>query len=181
MNLNAKAWKQLFLFAIGLAIAASFCMKWIENDLLFKGQKVSILGLELFYPKEKVAGILGGIDDHIRTLLRYHLSFDFVFMAGIYPAIASLCMMGRARTNSPAAKKFLAVMAFLQLLAWGCDIGENMFLLKWASNSTISDEFKTYHFIVSTKWVLALAGVIVGIIFLFSKRKSTRVENSFLL
>jgi hypothetical protein len=33
-------------------------MKWMENDLFTNGEKFSILGLELFYPKEKVIGIL---------------------------------------------------------------------------------------------------------------------------
>jgi hypothetical protein len=171
MNLNYSSWKKLFLFCVGLFIGSAFCMKWMEADLVLNGQKFSILGLELFYPKEKVAGVLGSIDEHIKVILRYHLSFDFLFMAGVYPGIAALCMMGRFKIQNPGIKKMLAIAAGLQLVAWGCDIVENLYLLKWAKNSTIGNDFGQYHFIVSIKWFIAIAGLLTSIFFVFRKGK----------
>jgi len=53
-------------------------------------------------------------------------------------------------------------MAAIQLLAWACDITENVFLIKWLGHPVIGNEFGVYHFIVSVKWMIALSS------FLFS-------------
>ena len=86
MNTEYNRWKKLFIFCLGLAMASAFCMKWMESDFWVGDEKFDILGLELFYPAKKVAAILSGIDPHVKTILGYHLSFDFAFMAGVYPA-----------------------------------------------------------------------------------------------
>src|SRR5687768_17811095 len=48
-------------------------------------RSISIFGLEFFYSKEKIIEIFSGIDARIKTILGYHLYFDFIFMAGVYP------------------------------------------------------------------------------------------------
>lgn len=171
---NQKRWKKLFLFCLGLAVAASFCTKWMENDLLVQGEKFTIMGLELFYPKEKVMAILAGLDQPVRTILRYHLSFDFVFMAGIFPGIAALCMMASAKFKPGALKKLLCLLAILQLLAWGLDITENSYLLKWINNPQIGNEFGFFHFVVATKWIIALTGALVSIPILLFKKTTAK-------
>src|SRR3979490_3145055 len=93
MNLSYRRWKKLFLFCLGLSAGTAFCMKWMETDLWVNGEKFTIMGLELFYTKEKVMTVLAGLDGHVRTILNYHLHFDFAFMAGIYPGITALCMI----------------------------------------------------------------------------------------
>src|SRR5258708_35675886 len=107
MNLNYNRWKKLFLFCMGLSVASVFCMKWIEGDLWNNGEKFTIMGLELFYPKEKVIDVLSHLDDRVKTILNYHLHFDFVFMAGVYPGISAMCMMGREKVSSAVLKKTL--------------------------------------------------------------------------
>ena len=87
MKNDFSRWQRLFLFCLGLLIAGAFAMKWMESDLLYNNEKISIFGLELFYPKEKIIEIFTGINDKVRTILGYHLSFDFIFMAGVYPGI----------------------------------------------------------------------------------------------
>jgi hypothetical protein len=109
-----------------------------------------------------VAAILSGIDGHVKTILRFQLSFDFAFMAGIYPAIAALCMMARNRSAAMGLKKILFLLAALQLIAWGADIAENSFLLKWISKPEIGPEFSFYHIIVSVKWIIAIAGILLA-------------------
>ena len=163
MNQGYNFWQKLFLFCLGLFIAAAFCMKWMENDFLQNGSVFTIIGLEITYPKEKVVSILSGLDYHVKTILCYHLSFDFVFMAGVYPGIAALCMMAREKSYNKRIKKILLLLALLQPVAWGCDIYENICLLNWIKAPLIGSEFGTYHTIVATKWIIALVAVLSAI------------------
>ncbi|MGZ5221722.1 MAG: hypothetical protein ACXWC7_16660 [Chitinophagaceae bacterium] len=171
MNLSYNRWKKLFLFGLGLFLGTAFCMKWMESDFVAGGERFTIMGLEFFYPKEKLIGIFNGLDDRVRTILRYHLYFDFAFMAGVYPGITSLCMLAREKAESSWIKKILYTAAWLQLLAWAGDIIENYYLLSWIQNPVIGNELWLYHFIVGAKWIIAIAGVLLSIPFLFRRKK----------
>ena len=171
MVTNYKGWKKLFLFCLGLFAGTAFCMKWMEGDFLQNGAKFTIIGLEVSYPKEKVATILAGLDGTVKTILRYHLSFDFAFMAGVYPGIAALCIMARAKSSNSILRKVLVAFALLQLIAWGCDIAENNYLFRWIKNPTIGNEFGFYHLVVYTKWIIALAGALIAIPLAVKKAK----------
>jgi hypothetical protein len=170
MNLNYYRWKRLFLFGLGLFVGTAFCMKWMEEDFLVNNEKFTILGLELFYAKEKVQGILSALDYRVQTILRYHLYFDFAFMTGVYPGITSLCMMAREKVFSPGLKKILYILAGLQLLAWVADIAENYYLLLWIREQVIGNEFEWYHGIVAVKWIIALAGALLSIPLVLRKK-----------
>ena len=172
MNLSYNRWKGLFIFGLGLFLGTAFCMKWMETDLQANGEKFTIMGLELFYTKEKLTSILNGLDARVQTILRYHLYFDFAFMAGVYPGITSLCMVAREKLVSPLFKRILYVAAWLQLVAWAGDIIENYYLLSWIQEPVIGNEFGWYHLIVGTKWVIALAGVLLPIPFLLRSKKN---------
>ena len=177
MKNDLYRWQRLFLFCFGLFIAGAFTMKWMENDLLFNNEKISIFGLELFYPKEKIVGIFSGINDKVKTILGYHLSFDFIFMAGCYPCIACLCMMASAKMNSKNLKWILFILAFLQIFGWTFDVVENYYLLKWLKNPVIGDEFTFYHIVVYGKWIIALTGALLAIVILVGsmfKRKNLK-------
>jgi len=170
-------WQRLFLFCLGLFIAGAFAMKWMENDLLFSNEKISIFGLELFYPKEKIVEIFSGISDKVKTILSYHLSFDFIFMAGCYPGIASLCMIASAKVASKNLKRILFILAFMQIFGWTFDVIENYYLLKWLKNPVIGDEFNFYHIVVYSKWIIALTGALLAIVILVGsvfKRKNLK-------
>lgn len=156
-------WQRLFLFCAGLFVASSFAMKWMEPDLVYKGEAISIFGLELFYPKEKIVEIFSGIDDKVRTILGYHLSFDFIFMAGCFPGIACLCMMAAERADRRTTRRVLFILAIGQLFAWVFDLTENYFLLRWLKNPVIGNEFSFYHSVVYAKWTIALVGVLTAI------------------
>ena len=171
MSTNYKRWRLLFLFCLGLFAGTAFCMKWMEGDFLQNGQKFTIIGLEISYPKEKVAAILAGLDGQVKTILCYHLSFDFAFMAGVYPGIAALCMMARKKSGSSFLRKALFAFAMLQIVAWGCDIAENSYLFKWIKNPVIGNEFGFYHIVVYAKWFIALAAALIAIPLAIKKRK----------
>lgn len=174
--MKIRNWNRLFLFCLGLFIAASFAMKWMESDLIYNGEKISIFGLELFYSKERIREIFLGIDDKVRTILSYHLSFDFIFMVGCFPGIACMCMMASRKVSSNRLKRILFILAFLQLVAWAFDITENYYLLKWLKNPVIGDEFGFYHVVVYSKWVIALTAALFAIcilgVSLFKRKKS---------
>ena len=150
-------------------------MKWMESDLIYNNEKISIFGLELFYPKEKIIEILSGTSDKVKTILSYHLSFDFIFMAGCYPGIACLCMMAAEKIKSKNIKRVLFVFAFLQVFAWAFDIIENYYLLKWLKQPIIGNEFGFYHVVVYSKWAIALSGALIALLTLVAtlfKRKN---------
>ena len=156
-------WNRLFLFCLGLFLASSFAMKWMEADLVFNNESISIFGLELYYPAEKIAAIFTGIDARVRTILSYHLIFDFIFMAGVYPGIACLCMIAAEKINRRFIKRILFAFAFLQLIAWAFDVVENYHLLKWLKTPVIGDEFGFYHVVVYSKWIIALTSVLFAL------------------
>ena len=177
MKNDSSRWHRLFLFCFGLFIAGAFAMKWMESDLLYNNEKISIFGLELFYPKEKIIEIFSGINDKVRTILGYHLSFDFIFMAGVYPGIACLCMLAAGQVNGKTPKRILFILAFLQIFGWTFDVIENYFLLKWLKTPVIGDEFGFYHLVVYSKWIIALTGALFAIVILVGsmfKRKNLK-------
>ena len=87
-------------------------------------EKFTILGLGAFLFKTESDADSVSLDDRVQTILRYHLYFDFAFMAGVYPGITSLCMMAREKVHS-SVKKVLYLLAAFQLMAWAADIIEN--------------------------------------------------------
>ncbi len=155
-------------------------MKWMESDLVYKNEQISIFGLELFYPKEKIIEIFTGIDDKVKTILSYHLSFDFIFMAGCFPGIACLCMMAAGRVNAKKIKRILFALAFLQLIAWAFDVVENYYLLKWLKNPVIGEEFGFYHIVVYSKWIIAITSVLFAISILVSSMFKKKIPKSFI-
>ena len=177
MKNDFSRWQRLLLFCFGLFIAGAFAIKWMESDLLYNNEKISIFGLELFYPKEKIIDIFSGINDKVRTILGYHLSFDFIFMAGCYPGIACLCMMARMEIGRKSIKSILFILAFLQIFGWTFDVIENFYLLKWLKNPVVGDEFGFYHVVVYSKWTIALLAAVFSISILVRsvlKRKSLK-------
>lgn len=173
MNKVYYRWQKLFLFCLGIFIAAAFCMKWMESALTAGGKLFTVIGLEISYPKQKVIEIMSSFDPGVSRILRYHLSFDFIFMPGVYLGILSLCMMAKYKTTSRKLRSFLLVLGCLQLVAWLADITENIFLLRWIYNPAIGSEYSAYHYIVIAKWVIALMGVFVATPFVLRWFKTT--------
>lgn len=163
MIISYQGWRNLFITALGIFAGTAFCMKWMEGDFRYNGELFSIIGLEISYSPEKIVSIFRGIDPSVKQVLGYHLYFDYAFMAGVYPGIAALCMMGRVKTESRWLKNILLGLAFLQLAAWVCDILENGYLLHWLKDPSQVGTLGTYHMIVILKWSLALTGALAGI------------------
>jgi len=172
MGIKHNHWQSLFIFCLGLFLGTAFCMKCMEAEFRVNRDEFTIIELELFYSKQKVAHILSSLDYRVQTILKYHLIFDFAFMAGVYPAITSLCMMSREKVNAPSTKKVLYFFAALQLIAWFADIVENLWLLQWVGQASIGNEFAWYHATVLIKWIIALAGATLAISIMIRKKKN---------
>lgn len=181
MNTNYKGWQNLFLLCLGLFAGTAFCMKWMEGDFVQNGQKFTIIGLEISYPQEKIEAILSGLDERVRTILRYHLYFDFAFMAGVYPGIAALCIMAREKSSHNWLKNLLLVVALLQAVALGCDIVENYYLLSWIKHPVIGNEFAFFHPVVFAKWGIALTAALLAIPLSIKKRTVNKLKTIFFI
>ena len=167
-----KIWFRLFLFCSGLLLASAFSMKWMEPDFLLNEKLFTIIQLEFSLSKTEMLFLVTHIDDKVRLLLNNHLVYDFVFMAGVYPTIACLCMMVRDKVNSSAIRKILSFFAFIQILAWFADILENIYLMQWINQQSVNDLYDHFHIIVWAKWLMAVGGLFVaGIAFLFFRKK----------
>ena len=135
------------------------------------GKAISFLSWVItgtFVSKEKIVYVFSGISDKVKTILNYHLSFDFIFMAGCYPGIACLCMIASAKVASINFKRILFILAFLQIFGWTFDVIENYYLLKWLKNPAIGDEFGFYHVVVYSKWAIALIAILIALSVLVS-------------
>lgn len=172
MTIKPDSWKKLFLVCLGLFAGTAFCMKWMEGDFVAGGRPFTIIGLEISYPRDQVIEIMQALDARVGTLLRYHLYFDFAFMAGAYPGIAALCMMARAKTGRAWQRRLLLLAALGQIAAALLDIIENCYLLRWMEEPVSANEFRLYHLVVYFKWGLAITAFILSLYFLLRKRKA---------
>jgi hypothetical protein len=172
-------WRSLFLFSLGVAISTTFIMQWLATDFWLGDRKFSILGLELFYSKKQVIEVLTQIKQPARIALNYQLIFDFAFMTGIYPAIASLCMLVRENIKNPVYRNLLFAVAMVQPVAWAFDITENIFLLAWMDKPEVGEDFGMYHNIVAAKWLIALAGALCALVLGLVKPAKKRRDRTW--
>ena len=174
MTANVVNWKKLFWFCFGLTLASAFCMKWIEGDFISNGKLFSIMDLELRLDKDGLTKLFAGMDDKARTILDYHLHFDFFFMAGVFPGTAAICMVTREKIEKKIIRAILFTIACLQLAAWSFDIYENTRLIKWMNDTATIDNIDLYHLLVRLKFTIAISGIIISaatFIFLRGRRK----------
>ena len=74
-------------------------------------------------------------------------------------------------------RTILFILAALQTVAWALDVIENCMLLSWIDKRVIDEEFGTFHFIVATKWIIALSGALGAIVTLLVNRRTKRHRN----
>ncbi len=179
MELDKKSatnvWSKVFLFSLGISLASAFAMKWIESDFILKGNLFTILGLEFSYTKSEIQFLVSNLDERVHTLLVNHLIYDFAFMAGIYPLIASLCMLSRKKVSGKAMKGLLLFFALIQSIAWVADILENWYLLTWIRERNVNELYFQFHYIVWTKWMIAISGILITIVSLFFRGRKINI------
>ena len=126
----------------------------------------SIMDLEFPGGPGSIAHIITGIDQlgdpvgtKSRAALRNNLLTDFVFMAGIYPAIFFLCRETAFKMSNIGHQIFIWLAA-AQVLAWIFDILENFYLLRKIRKPYVARPWvhRVYSRMVLAKWGIATAG-----------------------
>jgi len=126
----------------------------------------SIMDLEFPGGPGSIAHIISGIQQlgdpvgkRSMTALRNNLLTDFVFMAGIYPAIFFLCRETAFKMSNIGHTIFIWLAA-AQALAWLFDIVENFYLLHKLRKPYVARTWvhRIYSRMVMAKWGIATAG-----------------------
>lgn len=98
--------------------------------------------------------------------LRGQLYVDFLFMPAVYGGIFLLCMNVANKMSLAVGENFFAALAWLQIVAWFCDIYENIYLLNKIRPDATSTENNThivFRYIVAVKWGISLFAAICSI------------------
>jgi hypothetical protein len=165
--------KPLFALLLIIFLAATAWMSRIARDFKLKdNSNFSIMDLELPASagavQEKMADFLPGT----RQAVLKQLNADYVFMAGCYPGILVLCLIALRRIATINSlqkdlqqkitgggwKKLLAVLAILQLFAWGLDVWENAQIEQWLNTNMVNNNIAFFKARVYAKFAFALAG-----------------------
>lgn len=178
MSANDFSWKKLFFLCLGLTLASMFCMKWIEPEFISDGKLFTIIDLELNLDRRALINLLSSLDDKTKTIVGYHLHFDFAFMAGVFPGLACICMMMRNKCRNNIMGSLLWLFALLQFVAWSFDIYENVHLIKWLNEPASVDGLDLFHLLVRLKFIFAFGALVMALVtFLFFRKKSTNIRS----
>ena len=166
-------YRTLFCIAFGLMLLFTFIMKLQSNnfytwDVVIK--KFSIMDLEIPATPTELVNLIKGVyllpePGSKKTLgaLKGQLFIDFLFMPFAYGSIYLLCMLVSAKMQSPFGITVFNIMAWLQPVAWLCDIIENIYLLqKIRPDPVLSTPslHKAYLYMEALKWGIALIAAV---------------------
>lgn len=140
----------------------------------------SILDLQFPSSEAELYTLIRHLPPNARRALKAHLWVDYLFMAGLYPAIALLCLILGTKTG--AGQYFFWLVAALQGFAWLFDAMENAWLLRKLRKPEPGSgkrAFRNYTFCVYAKFILAFLGVSVTlpVIFYFWMSGSFSLET----
>jgi len=139
-------------------------------------RKFSIMDLEFpATPQELVIFIRGifrlppELSKKSLNSLKNQLYLDFLFMPAAYGTIFILCMKVSMKMTSFGHSLF-AVLAWLQLISWICNIIENIYLLKKISPEPVASTeavHKAYLILELCKWGIPLISIVCGVAGIF--------------
>ena len=139
-------------------------------------RKFSILDLEFPASALEIVIFIKGIfklpaDLAKKTLnaLRGQLYLDFLFMPAAYGSIFILCMKVSMKMTSFGHGVF-AILAWLQCIAWLCDIIENIYLLNKIQPQPVISKpavHKAYQILEICKWGIALTAAVCSMAAIF--------------
>jgi hypothetical protein len=173
---NGVMW---FCIAIGVAMVLALIMGKLEVNLITKDgslREFTIIDLEFPSNTMDIPNILNGIKqlpdqasiDKVTHSLRRILYVDFLFMPAIYGAVFILCMIIASKFSiGSIGQGIFAGLAWLQAIAWLCDVLENRMLLGYVRTNLPKAlrkrEHQLYVRIVWAKWILVLIGAVMSI------------------
>lgn len=170
----------LFCIAFGAMLFLTFIMSlqsvhFYTNDVILR--KFSIMELELPSTPTELVNCIKGLyklpDTQSKKAvkaLRGQLYIDFLFMPFAYGSIVLLCMQVSHKMNLTFGINVFMIFAFLQLVAWLCDIIENIYLLRKIRPDVVESTtvvHKAYLCMECIKWGIALISTICAVAAIF--------------
>jgi hypothetical protein len=165
----------LFTVAFTLLLIVSFIMQkqsehFYTQDVIVR--KFSIMELEMPATSRELYNLITGLfrlppDESKKSLraLRGQLWLDFLFMPLAYGCIFLLCWRVANKMQLPAGKYIFLAFAAGQLIAWICDIIENLFLLsqlKPGVKEMSMGLHRSYLYMEAVKWGLSITATVCG-------------------
>lgn len=138
--------------------------KFSMLDLEFPGSAIEFA--------EIIKGIFflpGALSKKTLRSLKGQLYLDFLFMLSTYGSVFILCMKVSVKMTSVGRALFI-VLAWMQLLAFVCDIIENIYLLNKLNPKTEVSKpsnYKAYQINEISKWAIVLTAAVCSISAMF--------------
>jgi len=164
-----------FCIVFGAMLLISFIMNFQSANfytLHVVVRKFSMLDLEFPASSKELLTFIRGIfllpgelSKKSLRALKGQLYLDFLFMPALYGSIFLLCMKVSLKMSSFGHKLF-AILAWLQLISWLCDIIENIYLLYMIRPKPEESKempYTAYLAIEITKWGIALTAAVCSI------------------
>ena len=164
-----------FCGALGVMLFLHLLMSLQSNNFFTKHvvvRKFSILDLEFPPSAAEMVNFIKDIFSlpaaqakKTSIALRNQLLLDFLFMPAFYGSIFILSMKVSMKMVF-FGHKFFAVLAWIQFIAWLCDIIENIYLLnKIRSEPSVPNNavFKSYEALEALKWGIPLLASVCSI------------------
>ena len=168
-----------FCIAFGAMLVISFIMNQQSKNFYSMHmviRKFSIIDLEFPPSAMELAIFIKGIfllPDELSKkslhALKGQLYLDFIFMPAVYGSIFILCMKVSMKMTY-AGHVFFAILAWLQCIAWICDIIENIYLLNKIKPQPVVSKpavHIAYQINEIIKWGIALTAVVCSIAAIF--------------
>lgn len=165
-----------FCIASGAALLIALFLQRFDAALATKVgamRSFTVIDLEFSSNPKDIPNTINGIftlpekqQQRVVQALKRSLYLDFLFMPAIYGAIFLLCMLIADKCGpSSVGRIFFSLFAWLQGVAWLCDIIENLLLLprvKQGVEPMTLGLHKIYVRVVWTKWAIALIGFVTA-------------------
>jgi len=160
--INENIWT-LILACLGIFIVTTIIMGRIAQAFITEAperKKFSIFRLEFPGSDAQLTKLVLQLGSSSKKAVRAHLLVDYIFMMGVYPGIALLCYKTFLVLNEtqPVAAYIILAMGGLQIIAFACDVIENIMLLRKLSNvnSWNNQSHQTFSKLVFYKFTIAL-------------------------
>lgn len=161
---------------LAAAVMGQLSKRFYTNDGTVRS--FSVLDLEFAASATEIISLIKGIyllPDAAKSkatikALKWQLYVDFIFMPAAYGSVFLACNKVSTMLATPWGQHVFAVLAWLQLLPWLCDVLENCYLLgKIVPEPSVTPPkyFKLYQFNELVKWGLSLTGAVCSIAALF--------------
>lgn len=174
MELQLNNWLLFSVFFGGMLLVTIFMSlqsrHFYTKDVIVR--KFSITELELPATAQELVNLIAGIyllkeDQKVKTLsaLKGQLYLDFLFMVFAYGSIFFMCCRVAQKMDT-AGHGFFMFLAWLQPLAWACDIIENIYLLQKIKPQPVltgKKQHRNYLIMEGLKWGSALLASVCGI------------------